>query len=93
MVRRDREFTEAEMAEARRHIAALHELSRPPEKLTRAQAEALRLVANGQRLAAASAGLGISESALKARLASARLRLGARTTAEALKLAQRANLI
>jgi LuxR family transcriptional regulator len=59
----------------------------PPDSLTGAQIDALRLIANGSRYAAAAAQLGISESALKARLKSARERLLARTTAEAIQRA------
>ena len=66
----------------------LHVASKPPSELTRAQVEALRCLANGDRHAAAAERLGISESALKARLASARLRLEARTTSEAIRKAR-----
>ena len=59
----------------------------------KAQIEALRLIADGDRHTAAAAKLGISESALKARLSSARVRLGARTTAEALKKAREFRLL
>jgi LuxR family transcriptional regulator len=53
----------------------------------------LRLIAAGDRHAAAAAKLGISESALKARLTAARQRLMARTTAEALQRAQEYRLL
>ena len=56
--------------------------------LSKAQVEALRCVAEGDRYAAAAAKLGISESALKARLASARSTLLARTTTEAVQRAR-----
>jgi LuxR family transcriptional regulator len=65
----------------------------PPDSLTEAQIEALRLIAAGDRHAAAASKLGISESALKARLNSARLRLMARTTAEAIQRATDYRLI
>ncbi|MEZ5722989.1 MAG: hypothetical protein R3D59_16405 [Paracoccaceae bacterium] len=54
---------------------------------------ALRLVARGNRYAEAAALLGISESALKARLRSARERLFVRTTAEAVQRAQTESLL
>ena len=53
----------------------------------KAQIEALKCIAGGDRIAAAAAKLGISESALKARITSARIRLMARTTAEAIQRA------
>ncbi|MEL7177474.1 MAG: LuxR C-terminal-related transcriptional regulator, partial [Pseudomonadota bacterium] len=62
--------------------------TQPPENLTPAQIEALKLIAEGHRHAAAAAELNISESALKARLTSARQRLLARTTAEAIQRAR-----
>jgi len=66
----------------------MHDLAQPPEELTKAQVEALKCIADGDRYIAAAAKLGISESALKARLASARERLMARTTPEAIQRAK-----
>ena len=63
-------------------------MTEPPDSLTTAQIDALRLIAAGDRYAAAAAKLNISESALKARLISARQRLMARTTAEAIQRAK-----
>lgn len=88
MARTDREFTDAEVEEAREVVLHLHEITEPPENLTPAQAEALRCIASGDRHEAAAARLGISVSALKARLNSARQRLMARTTAEAIQRAK-----
>ena len=88
-----REFTDAEMAETARIVHRLHLAAEPPTELTQAQVEALRLLADGDRHAAAAARLGISESAFKARLQSARVRLGARTTAQALRKAREYQLI
>ncbi|MDH5797346.1 MAG: LuxR family transcriptional regulator [Paracoccaceae bacterium] len=86
--RSDREFTDKEMDDIEDIVKALHEAAEPPTELTEAQVEALRLLAEGYRHTAAAAKLGISESALKARLSSARTRLGARTSAEALRKAR-----
>ncbi|MFD0980379.1 autoinducer binding domain-containing protein [Tropicimonas aquimaris] len=91
--RSDREFADSEMEQISRIIDRLHRLTEPPEKLTAAQAQALRLIATGDRHAAAAAKLGISESALKARLTAARQRLMARTTAEAIQRAKDARLL
>lgn len=89
----EREFTDAEISEASKIVHNLHLAAEPPTELTPAQVEALRLLADGDRHAAAAAKLGISESAFKARLQSARVRLGARTTAQALKKAREYQLI
>lgn len=88
VARADREFNDDEIAHIRDVILRLHDLTEPPESLTKAQTEALRLIAAGDRHAAAAAKLNISESALKARLTSARQRLMARTTAEAIQRAK-----
>lgn len=88
-----REFTDEEISEAARIVQRMHISAEPPTELTPAQIEALRLLADGDRHAAAAAKLGISESAFKARLQSARTRLGARTTAQALKKAREYQLI
>lgn len=91
--REDREFADDEIAEIHALVVELHEKSTPPEQLTSAQRMALRLIAKGSRHAEAAALLGISESALKARLRSARERLFVRTTAEAIQRAQEYNLL
>lgn len=88
-----REFSDEEIAEAVRIVQLLHIAVEPTTDLTPAQIEALRLLAEGDRHAAAAAKLGISESAFKARLQAARVRLGARTTAQALKKAREFQLI
>lgn len=86
--RPDREFEDYEMEEFAKVIQQLHVVTEPPESLTKAQVEALQLIADGDRHAAAAAKLGISESALKARLSAARTSLLARTTAEAIQRAR-----
>lgn len=86
--RDDREFEDDEIAEIASIIRMLHKITEPPRSLTVAQVEALRLIAEGDRHAAAAAKLGISESALKARLLGARNSLLARTTAEAIQRAK-----
>ncbi len=91
--RDDREFTDEEIATISELVEQLHEASTPPEQLTPAQRMALRLVARGNRHTEAAALLGISESALKARLRSARDALYVRTTAEAIQRAQEYKLL
>jgi LuxR family transcriptional regulator len=88
LARADREFTDAEIEEIEVLVKRLHDMTEPPQRLTKAQIEALKCIADGDRHAAAAAKLGISESALKARLTSARERLMARTTAEAIQRAK-----
>ncbi|SFP75238.1 helix-turn-helix transcriptional regulator [Tranquillimonas alkanivorans] len=91
--RADREFTDEEMARIAQIVAQLHDAATPPESLTPAQRNALKLVASGARYAEAAERLGISESAFKARLKAARERLLARTTAEAIQRAQEHKLL
>lgn len=93
LARDDREFSDDELEEAQRIVRELHLAAEPSTELTRAQIEALRLLADGDRHTAAAAKLGISESAFKARLQAARVRLGARTTAQALKKAREYQLL
>ena len=91
--RSDREFTDQELGLLSEINVQLHIAAKPPSELTRAQIEALQCIANGDRHTAAAAKLGISESALKARLKSARIRLEARTTSEALRKAREYRLL
>ncbi|KAF0676191.1 autoinducer binding domain-containing protein [Profundibacterium mesophilum] len=91
--RGDREHTDEEIGELERIGARLHDLTPPKVALTNAQLAALSHIAAGHRHTSAAAELGISESALKLRLASARERLQARTTAEAVRRAKESGLI
>lgn len=93
IARDDREFSDLEIEKVYGLILALHEISEPPTELTPAQVQALRCIADGDRHAAAAAKLGISESAFKARLISARARLMARTTSEAIQRAKEYRLL
>jgi len=91
--RADREFSDVEIEAFAAIIRNLHDMTEPPTSLSKAQIDALRCIADGDRHAAAAAKLNISESALKARLNSARQRLLARTTAEAIQRARDYRLI
>ena len=91
--RGDREFSDEEMDQLKELTIRLHIEAKPPSELTKAQIEALQCLANGDRHTAAAAKLGISESALKARLQSARIRLEARTTSEAIRKAREYRLL
>lgn len=85
--RSDREFSDPEINEIVDLVRVLHRQSTPPDRLTGPQVEALRLIAKGFRHSEAADRIGISESALKARLRTARERLLCRTTAEAIQRA------
>ena len=86
-------LSDAEIEEISTTVRRLHDMTEPPASLTKAQKEALRCIAEGDRHAAAAAKLGITESAFKARLISVRERLKARTTAEALQRAKEYRLL
>lgn len=91
--RSDREFTDEEMRDLKEVTIQLHIEAKPPSDLTKAQIEALQCLANGDRHAAAAEKLGITESAFKARVQSARIRLEARTASEAIRKAREYRLL
>lgn len=91
--RDDREYSDREMEDIYKIVQRMHDVSVPPTKLSKAQVAALKCIADGDRHAAAAAKLGISESAFKARLSSAREKLMARTTAEAIQRAKEYGLL
>ncbi len=93
VARADREFTDDELETLRELTIQLHVAAKPPSDLSKAQIEALQCVANGDRHSAAAEKLGITESAFKARLQSARTRLEARTTSEAIRKAREYRLL
>ncbi|NJM81612.1 MAG: LuxR family transcriptional regulator [Tabrizicola sp.] len=85
--RSDREFSDIEIEAITELVRILHRESTPPESLSGPQIEALRLISKGFRYSEAAQRIGISESALKARLRTARERLLCRTTVEAIQRA------
>lgn len=89
----EREFTCDEIGRAVEIFTRIHKIVTEQKALTKNQLEALRLIAGGDLYSAASNKLGISESALKARLKSARIRLNARSTVEAITRAKEQNLL
>lgn len=89
--RNDRDYEEAELSDLRRALDDLHE---PPRlTLTQPQIETLRLLAAGHRYKTIAEILGITESAVKARLKAATRRMDARTPAQALKVAVASGLL
>jgi len=92
IARSDREHTDGEIAEIEDVLLNLHQITEPKIEMTKAQIEALKLIAGGCRYAEAAYTLGISVSALKLRLLTARERLKARTTPEAIQRAKDLNI-
>jgi LuxR family transcriptional regulator len=91
--RADREFTDAEMDLLHAHLRRRHDALVPPRNITSAEIEALRLIKEGQRLKQIAWQLGVTEGAVKQRLKNARLKLDAKTGAEAISRAAAFGLI
>jgi LuxR family transcriptional regulator len=86
-LRSDREFLDHELQELWRYLQARHNVFSAPKSLTVAEIEALRRVKEGQRIKQIAFDLGVGEGAIKQRLRAARLKLEARTGAEAISRA------
>ncbi len=91
--RSDREFSQEEVAILAAHLERMHEITSPPGNLTGAELEALRLVKEGHRLKEIAYQLGVSEGAIKQRLAGAKRKFGARTNAHAATMATEFRMI
>ena len=74
-------------------VRELHSGNTAEPGLTPAEVEALQMQASGLRLKQIAGDLGISESAVKARLNNAKRKLGARTLSQASSLAAQRRLI
>ncbi|MCE6953053.1 LuxR family transcriptional regulator [Cereibacter sphaeroides] len=83
--RSDREFTDSEIQDLREMLTALH--VNEPQSLTESQVEVLRMLSTGMRYKQMAYALGISESAVKARLKGAAQRMNAKTAAQAASVA------
>ena len=83
--REDRAFTALELRDLERKLQALHEGGEP--SLTAAEISALKLQSQGMRLRQIGVELGITESAVKARLNNVKRKLGARTQSQAASIA------
>ncbi|ABA81606.1 LuxR family transcriptional regulator [Rhodobacter sphaeroides] len=90
--RADREYTDEEMLRIEKLLLGMHRRRTAP-RLTTSQIEALRLLADGYRYKRIAHILGITESAVKARLKSAVSQTGARTPVQALQIAMNAGLL
>jgi len=91
--RADREFTRDEVAVLGAHLRKMHEEAAPPGNLTGAELEALQLVKEGLRLKEIAFQLGVSEGAIKQRLAGAKRKFGAKTNAHAATMATEFRMI
>jgi LuxR family transcriptional regulator len=81
--RSDRDFDAAELARLAALLAEAHGAHERPRNLTAAELETLGLVKNGLLMKEIACVLGISESAIKQRLRSARVKLRAKTGSQA----------
>jgi LuxR family transcriptional regulator, quorum-sensing system regulator SdiA len=91
--RSDRELTTEEMQDLEQRLDTLFAGLAAPNHMTDSELEALRLVKNGMLIKEVAYHLGISDGAVKQRLRSAKVKLGARTTAQAVSIASSYGLI
>lgn len=85
--REDRDFAQGDLADLEKIVKRLHSGVDDEPTLTAAEVEALRLQSEGLRLKQIAAQLGISESAVKARLNNVKRKLGAKTQSQAASIA------
>lgn len=85
--RDDREFEPADLKALQSIISKLHSGADAEATLTAAEVQALKMQSDGLRLKQIAAAIGISESAVKARLNNAKRKLGAKTLPQAASIA------
>jgi LuxR family transcriptional regulator, quorum-sensing system regulator SdiA len=85
--RADRDFEPADLGRLKEIVTKLHQGADSDSNLTAAEIEALQLQSDGMRLKQIAAAIGISESAVKARLNNAKRKLGAKTLSQAASIA------
>lgn len=85
--RADRDFEDGDLRQLHGFLNQLHSGSEGEGVLTAAEVQALRMQAAGLRLKQIAAEIGISESAVKARLNNAKRKLGAKTQSQAASIA------
>ena len=85
--RDDRDFEETDLDQLHTILTRLHSGIEADTSLTAAEVQALRMQAEGLRLKQIAAEIGISESAVKARLNNAKRKLGAKTLSQAASIA------
>lgn len=91
--RSDRELSDLELDSLHELFRRLHDDLSPPDDITDAEIEALKLVQEGLLLKEVAYRLGISEGAVKQRLRSAKSKLKARTNTQAVSKAATFGLI
>lgn len=91
--RDDRDFADKDLTELHQILRRLHSGGNDEPNLTAAEIEAMKMQADGLRLKQIAGDLGISESAVKARLNNAKKKLGARTLAQASSIAAARRII
>lgn len=91
--RSDREYTDGELDLLERHLRALHRRGPIDAHLTAAEVETLSMLRDGMLMKEIAHTLGITESAVKQRLKSAKSKLTARTATHAVALAERRGLL
>lgn len=91
--RADRDFDPSELPALAAIVERLHTDQRQDQLLTAAEVEAVRLLSAGMRMKQIAARIGISESAVKARLNNAKRKLGARTPSQAATIAAAKRLL
>jgi LuxR family transcriptional regulator len=89
----ERELSEQELHQLQGILHAAHFARDGSRSLTAAEIEALRMQAKGMRLKEIASALGISQSAVKARLNNAKSKLGAKTLSQALSIASSRRVI
>ena len=85
--RDDREFDQSDLHKLQAIVARLHAGGDNDAVLTAAEVQALKMQSEGLRLKQIAAEIGISESAVKARLNNAKRKLGAKTQSQAASIA------
>lgn len=91
--RNDRELKDAEIEELSQMLELLFADLTAPDDVTEAELEVLAAIKNGRLIKEIAFALGISEGAVKQRLRSAKDKLGARTTPQAVSIASSYGLI
>lgn len=91
--RSDRPFDPAEQQLLTLYTRRRHRDLTPPEKMTDRETDVLMRVSQGMRLKIIAYDLGLSESAIKQRLRTAKEKLGAKTSTEATAMARERGLI
>ena len=91
--RADREFTDTEISQLSARLWRLHVSLAPPTNLTEAELEALKMIKDGLLIKEIAARLGVSEGAVKQRIKSAKIKLRAKTSSQAVSAATGYGLI